>query len=297
VVLDATATDSRHEMNSYQHGASERPMTDLLDNPAVQAAGAPFVAGLIVTLALGRLRIGGLAVTAAFATAVALIAGFTLTPLTATRKIVLLTLAAAPVGLITDFVLRPARPRAIALAVAAALATLWVFWPILARQPAGQPFLLGGVAAALVAWLVGSSNGSLAARPVEGATSALALGAGAGALAILGASALFGQYGIAIAAGAGSVLLVMMARNRAIDTGSTLALPAALACGLLVSGAVILAQLQWYAAALLGLVPLAARLTLARRAPLWLRAVLHGLLAILPVVAACAVAYYGSRGA
>ena len=83
-------------------------MSDLLSNPAVQGGVAPFVAGLIVTVLLGRFRLGGLAVAAAFATAVYFIAGFNFTPLSATRKIILLGLAAPVVGIVVDFVFRRA---------------------------------------------------------------------------------------------------------------------------------------------------------------------------------------------
>lgn len=89
-------------------------MKDLLDNPLVQAGAAPFVAAFVVAFLFGRIRLGGLAVIAAFASAVALIAGFSFAPLTATRKIVLLTLGAAPVGVLADLLLRTGRVRAIA---------------------------------------------------------------------------------------------------------------------------------------------------------------------------------------
>ncbi len=272
-------------------------MKDLLDNPLVQAGVAPFVVAFVVALLFGRIRLGGLAIAAAFATAVALVAGFTFAPLTATRKIVLLTLAAAPLGLLVDLLARTGRVRAVALGVLAAAAALWTFWPILAQKPPAEAWLPGGIVVLLAGWLVAATNGSLAARPVEAGVASLLLGVGAGALAIFGASALFGQYGFALGAGAGGFLLVMMLRNRVHDAGSTLALAASLGAGLLAGGAVILAQLQWYAAALLALVPLFVQPQLARRAPVALRAVLLSLLAAVPVVAACALAYYASRGA
>ncbi len=84
-------------------------MNDLLNHPAVQGGLAPFVAALIVALVLGRAKLAGLAVIAAFCTAVYLISGFGFTPLTATRKIVLLGLTAAAVGILTDFAFKPTR--------------------------------------------------------------------------------------------------------------------------------------------------------------------------------------------
>ena len=50
-------------------------MPQLLQHPAIQAGAVPLLAALIVMLALGRTRFGGLAVAAAFATAVALASG------------------------------------------------------------------------------------------------------------------------------------------------------------------------------------------------------------------------------
>jgi hypothetical protein len=271
-------------------------MTALVENPLIQAGAAPFAVAFVVSLLLGRVRLAGLAVAAAFAVAVALITGFTFAPLTATRKIVLLGLAAAPLGLVADLLGSIGRARAIALGLLAAAATLWTFWPILAQKPPADAWLPGGVATLLVAWLVASTNADLVTRPVEAAAAVLLLGIGAGSLAILGASALFGQYGIAIGAGAGGFLLVAMLRNRTFDAGSTLALPGALVAGLLVAGAMILAQLQWYAAVLLAFVPLAVRPQVVRRASVAVRAVLLALLAAVPVTAACALAYYASRG-
>src|SRR6267378_672803 len=95
-------------------------MQEMLANPAVQGGLAPFVAALIVAALLAPIRLGGLAVVAAFATAVYFIAGFTFSPLTATRKIILLGFAAPLAGIVIDFALRPTRFEAGMLALAGA---------------------------------------------------------------------------------------------------------------------------------------------------------------------------------
>ncbi len=82
-----------------------RTMEEFLGNPAVQGGVAPFVVGLIVVAILGRAKLGGLAVVAAFAVCVHLASGLTFTPLTALRKVVLLGLIAPVVGIAIDFVL------------------------------------------------------------------------------------------------------------------------------------------------------------------------------------------------
>ncbi len=271
-------------------------MPQLLQHPAIQAGAAPLVVALIVMLALGRTRFGGLAIAAAFATAVALASGFAFTPLTATRKIVLLTLGASALGVVLDLVLSPGRMRAMLVALAAAAATLWVFWPVLANKPLAEAALLGATAVLLTAWLAGYVDAALAPRPVECGAAVLQLGLGAGALAILGGSALFAQYGIALGAGAGAYLLPTLFANQARAAGATLGLAGAAGAGWVASGALILAQLQWYAAALLALVPLAARIPIATRAPVAVRTVIHALLAAIPAIAAAAAAYYGARG-
>lgn len=272
-------------------------MEQFLSHPAVQAGVAPFVAALIVALLLYRLRIGGLAVIAAFATAVWLISDFNFTPLTATRKIVLLGLCAAVVGVLLDVAFKPTRIGAALLAIAAGLAALWVFFPILRQKEIAAAVLPGGVAVLLSAWLVGSMQSLLGERPVQSAAAGLMLGLGAGTLAILGASASFGQYGISLGAGAGAFLLVMMITGKPLAAGATFALPAALLSSLLVAGTVILAQLPWFAAAILGLVPLAVRMPGPDRSPVWVQAFVYSLYAAVIAVAAAAVAWFASRGA
>ncbi len=270
-------------------------MEAFLNHPAVQAGVAPFFAGLIVALLLHRLKLGGLAVGAAFATAVWLIAGFTLSPLTATRKIILLALAAPIVGILIDFAFKPTRLGALLIAGAAGAAVLWVFCPVLKQMDLQRALYLGGGAALFVMWLVGFSLSALAERPVQCGVAALMMGLGAGVLAFLGASASYAQYGIALGAGAGAFLVVLMLTGKAHAAGATLALSASLASGLLVAGTMILAQLQWYAVAIFALTPLAARLPGLGFTPVWMQAFLQSIYALLPVIAACAMAYYGSR--
>ena len=131
---------------------------------------------------------------------------------------------------------------------------------------------LGAVAAIAVAvtvWL----NHRLADAPVRAGAAALALGVGGGIAAILGASATYGLYAIAIGAGAGAFLLVQMLTNRRTAAGATLALPAAAAARSSPLD-VLLAKLAWYALVPLVLVPLVARLPVPERAPVWLQAVI-----------------------
>jgi hypothetical protein len=246
-------------------------MEDFLGNPAVQGGVAPFVVGLIVVAILGRAKLGGLAVVAALAVCVHLASGLTFTPLTALRKLVLLSLVAPVVGIAIDFVLRTGRTLTAVIAGACGALTVWVFWSVLQQKPAAEAALLGGGTAVFTAWVVAWTM-DLAGQPVRAGAAALMLGLGAGIAAILGASALLGLYGIAIGAGAGAFLLVQMLTGRRIAAGATLALSASLAAGLVAAAALVLAQLPWYALLPLGMIPLAARLPASDRLPVWAQA-------------------------
>ncbi len=247
-------------------------MNDILNHPAVQGGIAPFVAALVVALALGRSKLGGLCVAAAFCTAVYLISGFGFTPLTATRKIVLLALAAPVIGILFDFAFKPTRLGTAILALAAGLATLWVFWPVLQQKDLNTALLIGGGTAVYVVWLVGFSLAALRAHPVRAGAAGLGIGIGVGVSAVLAASALYGQYGISLGAAGGAFLLPQMLGGKKYEAGATFMLPLALTAGLLGAATLILAQLPWYSLLALGFIPLAARLPAPERSPLWIQA-------------------------
>jgi hypothetical protein len=260
-----------------------------LGHPAVQGAAAPFVAGLVAAAVLGRFNLAGLAAAAGFCACAYLLNGLAFEPLNATRKIILVTLAAAAAGVVVDGVARSARSTGIVLALASGAAAVWAFWPALAQRPPREAIASGAVAAIAVAvavWL----NHRLRDAPVRAGASALGLGLGAGIAAILGASATYGLYGIAIGAGAGAFLLVQMLTGRESAAGAALTLPAAAGSALLAAGAVLLASLAWYALVPLVFVPLAVRLPAPERAPVWLRAIVLSGYALVPAAASWALA-------
>ena len=267
-------------------------MQEMLANPAVQGGLAPFIAALVVAALFAPFRLGGLAVVAAFATAVYFIAGFTFEPLTATRKIILLGFAAPLAGIVIDFAFRPTRFEAWALALAGGAAAAWIFWPILAPKGIERTLLPGGVALLATAWTVGFSHSRLAEDGVRAGAAGLALGAGAGGAAILGASLTYGLYGLAVAAGSGAFLLMQMIIGRKIHAGATFMLAAALITALLAAAAMILAQVPWYAVAALALVPLAASLPVNAGAPVWLQALLLSFFGFFVAGIACALAWH-----
>ena len=266
-------------------------MEELLSNPAVQAGVAPFVAGLLVTLLLQPLRLGGLAAAAAFLVAMQLVSGLQFSPLTATRKIVLLAMAAPVAGLLVDFAFKPTRAGTVVLALAAGAGALWAIGPVLAQRPAAEAWILGASAVAACAFLVGFSQVALAEDAVRAGAAALALGIGAGVASILSASVAYGSYGIALGAGAGAFLLPQMVLGRRFFAGATFTLPAMLIGGLIAAGAMALAKLPWYSLLVLALVPLAVRLPAPERAPLWLQAVLFSLYGFAVAGLACFLAW------
>ena len=271
-------------------------MENFLGHPAVQGGIAPFVVALIVVLILHRFRLGGLALVAAFFTTVYFVAGFTFTPLTATRKIFLLGLAAPVVGILTDFAFKPTRFGALILALAGAASVVWVFGPVLSQKETAEAWLFGGVAAIAVAWVVGFGQIVLAEHAVRAGAAGLGLGLGVGVTSIFAASATYGLYGIALGAGAGAFLLVQMITGKKGYAGATFTLPAMLTAGLVAAAAMVLAKLPWYALLVLALVPAGARLPVPEKAPVWLQAALLSLYALVIAGVACYFAWHPAGG-
>jgi hypothetical protein len=265
------------------------------DHPAVQGGVAPFVVALAAAMLLRRFNLAGLAAIAGLATAAYFLNGPVFEPLTITRKMILVWIAGAAAGFLADALVRPGRGIVASFAVAGAVASVWTFWTVLAQKPAMEAVLAGGGVALLVAAMI-AAVGALQGEPVRAGGAALGLGLGAGVAAILGASAVYGLYGIALGAGAGAYLLVQMVSGRAAPAGALFALPAALAAALLGAGAVLLAQLAWYAAALLLLIPAAAFLPLPKRQPLWLQAIVVSLYTLAAAAVPWVLAWqYGGR--
>lgn len=234
-------------------------MSPWLDNVFVQSAVIPFVVALIAALVLRGTGApwAGLGFPLAFGAAAYLIAGFQFLPLTSTRKILLAGAGAVVVALLLDTLVRDRRAR-LWLPVAAAAVALWVIWPLVTRTEGAA---LAGVivpALAYTAWLTFSTD-TLESRPVRSVVTVLMLATGTGISALLGATALMGQLGGAVAAAVGAYLLVFLWRGE-FAPGRTLILPATLLCALLGVAAFHFARLPWYSLAPLTLIPLLARL-------------------------------------
>lgn len=266
-------------------------MDEFLGNPAVQGGVAPFIAALLATVVLSAFRLGGLAILVAFLTCVYFVSGLQFTPLTATRKVVLLTMGAAAIGLLVDFVFKPTRLGAAVLSVVAAAAGLWAFWPLLAQKPGALAWLSYATVVLALGFMAAVAQSRLAQDGVRAGSAALGLGLGTGIAAIFAASASYGLYGIALGAGAGGYLLPQMIRGRKTVAGATFMFTATVSAGLVASAAMILAQLPWYSVLVLALVPAAVAMPGPKSAPVWLQAVIFSSYGFAVAGLACVLAW------
>ena len=260
-------------------------VSDFFGHPVIQSGVAPFFAAFFVVLVLHRLKLGGLALVAAFYMAAWLIGDLAFQPLTVARKIVLISLVTPLLGMCVDFMARGSPMWRVTLALLAAAASIWVYWPVLAQKSLYEAALYGGGAALLMAWLI-SAMLPMDGAPTRSAAAALALAVGTSLCAGYVGATLYGQYAMAIASGASAFLLWLMLTNRKWSAGAVLRLSAATLTGLLLCGLVLVAHLPWYAAAVLALVPLAARLPAPQRAALPLQAAIASLYTFAIVAAA-----------
>ncbi|MEJ2553350.1 MAG: hypothetical protein P8164_05095 [Gammaproteobacteria bacterium] len=245
-------------------------MHELMQNPAVQAGILPFITALVLALVLSRLGWywAGLALIAGFIATVYVVVGFQFQPWTSTRKIIALGLVAAGLGLLLDIYPWSRRWLPVLLFVLAAVAALWLAWPVLKRR-AGMGLWTLGIGSVLFSGWCTAAMESLRAKPAQAGSAAVALGFGSGVVVLLGASALLGELGMALGAAAGALwLLVAATRNARL--GSVAMLPAGLLCGLIGIGGHVYAKVPWYSLALLALVPVCVRVPLSSQWPRWI---------------------------
>lgn len=269
-------------------------LRDLLGNPIVQSSALPFVVGLACAALFYPLRLEGLAAVAGFMAAVAAIGNFDLAPLTATRKIVLVGAAAALIGVLSDFAFKSTRFSAPVLGGIFGVAALWVFASVLGQKAPLEAALLGAGVVALTVWLV-SATVTLQQDAARAGATGLVLGLGTGISAVLGASALIGQYGMALGAACGGFLVLLLILGPRVGAGHALTLTVSVLCALLAAASVLLAQVPAVALAALALVPVAARLPLPAT-HLWMQPVLAGVYTSVPAAGACALVWLQSRG-
>jgi len=240
-------------------------MEQILSRPEFQSAVVPFVIALLVYFGLRKISAQAWlwAVFAAFLASVLLINGITVTPLTGTRKIILLVLTSfIAAALLPRLLSRANLQRAVATG-AAVLALLWVFWTVLARMEVGAIalFLAGSIGLAL--WLLFLFD-QLAHHDARLHAAGFSLLLGVGLSATAAASALLGQLALALSAASGGAFLawVLFANEdgKEATKPSIATLPYVLAPLLLGLAAVIFARLPWYALLALAAIPLSVNL-------------------------------------
>ncbi len=234
-------------------------MQELLNHPAVQAGFAPFLVALITALLLRHFRLSGLSIIAGFAITIYLASNFNFEPLTSSRKIVLSGLLAAAVALpfTLSLSLWQARWMSYLLAILGGATAVWAAYGILRHQETQTFTLWAACCAAYAAVLVWGMD-RLAQQPLRAAGAATALGIGTGASALVGASALYGQFGLAIGSAAIASLLIIFITNRPLPVGRTFTLPLSIIAALTGCLAVLSASLPWYALLSLAIIPLTA---------------------------------------
>jgi hypothetical protein len=273
-----------------------RSMTDLLMNPAIQAAVLPFLVAAVLAAALSSTRFLAVAVVSGVVVLLYLTVGFAFEPLTAVRKATLLIFASAALALALEASgVGPRKSTIAALALGASVGAVWAMQRVLEQQEPRTAWLAALGAMAYVALLVGGTL-VVASNTLRGAVAGACVGLGNGLLAVLGASALLGQLGVALGTACAAVALVQMLRGKEAPAGWTMALPAAVGAALVGVLACATGELNWVHLLPLLLVAPACWLVPANagRKP-WQQAMVAGTVGMLPVFAAVAWALLSQR--
>ena len=268
-------------------------MTDLLDNPAVQAGVLPFIIALVLGCALAGTRYLALAVVAGLVVVLALTIGFSPEPFTSAKKMIVATFGATVVALVLEATGVGARRVIVAaLAVGAGSAAVWTLLRVLQQMEPPAAWAVAAGAFALTLATTGSASFASGTSSLRAAVIGACLGWGSGVLALLGASALLAQLGLAVGSASAAVALVQMIRGREAPLGWTVVMPAAVAAPIIGVLACATGELRWYCLVPLPFAPLLARLVPAGalRRP-WQMAFATGFAALLPVAVAVGLAW------
>lgn len=258
--------------------------------PLVQTVLLPLLASLL--LALGLLghspRWQGLAILLGFLLAVLAIVGPALTPLTSTRKIVLVSLFIPLLALGLDTHRLKTGLKLFLLSLASGAALLWVLWPVLSRQELADAVLQ---AAALVAYVLvivlGFVRLSQCCARFTGA--AVAFAVATGVVVMLGSSALYAQLSFALAAAVGGWVLArlfrpsLLANRPSHDAGCpglSSAMAVAVPLAVLGAAASVYARVPMTTLPLLAIAPWVALIPLVAQRPAWLRMSVAGALVL-----------------
>ena len=241
-------------------------MLDWFEVPWVQYGLAPFVAGLAVAEMLNRLRISGFAVIAGIVVAASLSARSlpSLSPVSASERIVLAAAIASLVGLILDLAPKLRRPVAAIVALCAGALVVWTAWPAATADNWRTVLAPAGLGVLYAVWTAGTLT-LLADSPERAGAAGVALGGAAGVCAYLAGLPQLAAIAFAAAAASGAYLLIQAISNVRLSCGTLFVLPLAAACALVPPVAVLQGRLPWYFAAALALVPATALIPFSER--------------------------------
>ncbi len=235
-------------------------MEELLAHPAIQAGVLPLIVASVSALILRRFGTiwAGFGFLFAFYSTVYLIVGFDLTPLTSTRKLIILGFIAFLVGLSLDLKTIQKSILPFVLAILVACGILWIIWPVLIRKQGSELWVLAISSSLYTAWLTASFH-KLQAQTTKTTVSIFALAMGTGISVMLGASALLGQLGITIGAAAGVFILLSFFFSH-FKLAYNYVIPSVSLSAYIGIAGVIYASLPWYSLLPLMFIPLAAQI-------------------------------------
>ena len=264
-------------------------MMDLVNSPEMQTAVVPFAIALIVGLLLWRRYPDRVCagVIPGFVFSALLINGFNLTPLTGTRKIILVAVLAYCVSLLFELFNKQSATFKKSVYLLAMLAALWVVWPLLGRVDnlvSGLIIAAGLLYVVLQVYYFQQFDNNRS-KVIAGI---LSLGIATGASAILAASALYGQLSLAIVNAVVAILVLLI--HSQFKTVSLLSYPASLLLGLLGLATMVFAELPWYTLAILVFIPVVVQTEFANRLiknkSVFLATIILFFVAMLPAVVA-----------
>lgn len=268
-------------------------MNEFMNNPIFQSALIPFAIALAAALLIRPKAWSGLGFILAYGVSVYVTIGFQILPFTSTRKILLFTALAVCLGIMLDLYAKRRRFITwliVALSIAAAV---WLAWPLLKRADGTEWWILllstTVYAAILIPLFERLRNDTL-----RSATASLSLGMGTGISAILGASALLGQLGGAIAAAAGAYTLVwLFSKHLVLRSHYTLAI--AVPAAFIGLAAVLYAGMIWYALIPLALIPLTAYIPVKQQWNRFIQTVVVSLYSLIPAAVAIALTWHAAQ--
>jgi hypothetical protein len=288
-------------------------MNELLANPAIQAAVAPFFVAVAIALIFRRFGVVafGFAIIAGLLTTLMLTTGLALFPLTSTRKIILSSLCLPFVVLLMDVIwgrLPNARQRwatiilVVVPTVLLVAAANWVIWPVLQRQEISEAWpMLARVSlyvGVLSIALLGMARLNHPDKSTAQGASVLVLGLGTAVTSMIAASALYAQLAFSVTAAVGATLLINLFAKTSGEgkqdvgyLGLFALFTAAAPLALIGAAATVYAQLPGWALLCLVAVPLFAGWPTIKVERPFLRLTVTCLLALVPVIPAVWLAW------